>query len=132
MNAPANFTTGDTRMKLGKFTLAATVLIALSVSAFASDKMRATVHIYEAVSVGSVQLAPGEYTIKWTETGSDAQVTFVQGKHTIGTVPAQLSQARSGYSNVVIETDTRANALTRIALPKESFSFATNSEISGN
>ena len=119
-------------MKLGKFTLAATVLIALSVSAFASDKMRATVHIYEAVSVGSVQLAPGEYTIKWTETGSDAQVTFVQGKHTIGTVPAQLSQARSGYSNVVIETDTRANALTRIALPKESFSFPTNSEISGN
>jgi len=118
-------------MKLSKFTFAI-ALIALSVSASASDKMRASVYIYEAVSVGSVQLAPGEYTIKWTETGSDAQVTFAQGKHTIGTVPARVIQARSGYSETAIETDTRANTLTKIALPKQSFSFTANSEISGN
>ena len=118
-------------MKLSKFALAI-ALIAFSVSAFASDKMRATVHIYEAVSAGSVQLAPGEYTINWTETGSDAQVTFAQGKRVIGTVPARVTQGRSGYSDPVIETDTRANTLTRIALPKQSLSFATNSELSGN
>ena len=119
-------------MKLSKFTLAGIAFVALSVSAFAADKMRATVHIAEAVSVGSVQLAPGAYTIKWTETGSEAQVTFVQGRRVISTVPAQVTQGRSGYSDTVIETDTRAKALTRIALPKQSFSFTTNAEISGN
>ena len=119
-------------MKLSKFIFAAIALVAVSVSAFASDKMRATVHIDETVSVGAVQLAPGAYTIKWTETGSDAQVTFVQGKRIIGTVPASVTQGRSGYSDIVIETDTRANTLTRIALPKQSFTFTTNSQISGN
>ena|SRR5690349_23019103 len=119
-------------MKVTKFTLASIAFIALSLSAFASDKMRATVHIDEAVSVGSVQLAPGAYRIKWTETGSDAQVTFLQGKRVIGTVPAQVTQGRSGYSDTVIETDTRAKALTKIALPKQSFSFTTNTDISGN
>ena len=119
-------------MKLSKITLTAIALIALSVSTFASDKMRATVHIDEAVSVGPVQLAPGAYTINWTETGSHAQVTFAQGKRIIGTVPARVTQGRSGYNGPVIETNTETNTLTRIALPKQSFAFTTNPELSGN
>jgi hypothetical protein len=119
-------------MKLSRFTVTVIALIALSVAGWASDKMRATVHISEAVTVGSAQLAPGTYTIRWTETGSNAQVTFTQGKRFVTTVPAQVTQGRSGYAYTVIETDTRANTLTRIALPKQSFSFTTNAEISGN
>jgi hypothetical protein len=119
-------------MKLGKFTLIATAMVAFSVSGWAGEKMRATVHISEAVTVGSAQLAPGAYTIKWTGTGSDVQVTFAQGKRVVASVPARLSEARSGYAETVIETDTRDNTLTKIALPKQSFSFTSNTEMSGN
>jgi len=111
-------------MKVGKFTLTAVALTLLSVSGWASDKMRATVHIFDVVT--------GEYTIRWSGTGSNAEVTFAQGRKIIATVPAQVDQVRSGYSNTVVETDRRTNTLTKIALPKQSFSFGSNPDISGN
>jgi hypothetical protein len=83
-------------MKLGKFAVSALALLAFSIGGWASEKMRTTIHIADAVTVGSVQLAPGAYTVRWTENGSDAQVTFVQGKRIIGTLPAHVTQARSG------------------------------------
>ena len=119
-------------MKVGKFTLTAVALTLLSVSGWASDKMRATVHIFDVVTVGSARLAAGEYTIRWSGTGSNAEVTFAQGRKVIATVPALVDQVRSGYSNTVVETDGRTNTLTKIALPKKSFSFGSNPDISGN
>ena len=65
-------------------------------------------------------------------TGSNAEVTFAQGRKVIATVPALVDQVRSGYSNTVVETDRRTNTLTKIALPKQSFSFGSNPDISGN
>jgi hypothetical protein len=119
-------------MKVSKFKLAAMAVVLLCVSGWATDKMRATVRIYDAVRVGSAQLAAGEYTIKWSGTASNAEVTFAQGRKVIATVPAQISEVPSGYANTVVETDTRTKTLTKIALPKQSFSFASSAEISGN
>ena len=119
-------------MKVSKFRLTAIAVVLLSVSALATDKMRATVRIYDAVTVGSAQLAAGEYTITWSGTASNTEVTFTQGRKTIATVPAQISQVPSGYASTVVETDTRTNTLTKIALPKQSFSFASSADISGN
>lgn len=118
-------------MKRSKFAVTAIVLFALSVSTWASDKMKASIHIFEAVTVGSTQLAPGDYTMKWTETGSDTEVTFAMGKRIIATVPAQVTQGRSGYDNAVVETDGRST-LTGIALPTQSFSFTAKREITDN
>lgn len=119
-------------MKVSKFKLAAIAVVLLSVSAWASDKMRATVRIYDAVTVGSSQLAAGEYTIAWSGTASNTEVTFAQGRKIIATVPAHISQVPSGYANTVVETDSRTKTLTKIALPKQSFSFASSADVSGN
>ena len=118
-------------MKASKFMLAAVALVLLSVSGWASDKMKANIQIDEAVHVGSTQLAAGSYKMTWTETGTSAEVTFSQGKKVIATVPAQVTQVRSGYDGPAIETDS--NALTGIALPKTSFKF-TNGDgaVTGN
>jgi hypothetical protein len=117
-------------MKANKFTLYTVALVLLSASAWASDKMKANIQIYEAVHVGSTQLAVGEYKMTWTENGTSAEVTFSQGKKLIATVPAQIAQARSGYSGPAIETDS--STLTGIALPKQSFTFTTGNTITGN
>ena len=119
-------------MKVSKFQLAVIAAVLLSVSGWATNKMRATVRIYDAVTVGSSQLAAGEYTITWSGTASSTEVTFAQGRKIVATVPAQISQVSSGYSNTVVETDTRTKTLTKIALPKQSFSFASSGDISGN
>lgn len=117
-------------MKASKFTLSAVALVLLSASGWASDKMKANIQIYEPVHVGSTQLAAGEYKMSWTETGTSAEVTFSQGKKVIATVPAQVTQVSSGYSGPAIETDS--SSLTRIALPKTSFTFTTGNTITGN
>jgi len=112
-------------MKASKFTLSAVAMVLLTVSGWASDKMKATIQIYEPVHVGSTQLAPGEYRMTWTENGSNAEVTFSQGKKTIATVPAQLTEERSGYDGPALHTDSVSKTLTEVQLPKVSLSFAS-------
>jgi len=118
-------------MRISKFTLGAIALALLSVSSWASDKMKANIQIYDAVQVGSTQLAPGAYQMTWTGTGTNAEVTFSQGKKVIAAVPAQVTQVHSGYDGPAIETDS--NILTGIALPKTSLTFPRgDSGITGN
>lgn len=74
---------------------------------------------------------PGQYKMTWTEAGTSAEVTFSQGKKPIATVPAQVSQVRSGYDGPVLHTDTVANTLTAVALPK-TFSFSNDNALTGN
>jgi hypothetical protein len=119
-------------MKTSKFTLGTVALVLLSVSAWASDKMKANIQIYETVHVGSSQLAPGEYKMTWTETGTNAEVTFSQGKQVIATVPARVIQKRSGYNAPALDTDSVTKTLIAVELPKMSFSFSNDSAVSGN
>lgn len=111
-------------MKASKFMLSTAVLVLLSVSGWASDKMKANIQIDQTVHVGSTQLVPGEYKMTWTESGSNAEVTFSQGKKVIATVPAQVAQERSGYNGPALLTDNN-NTLTGVALPKVTLSFAS-------
>jgi hypothetical protein len=117
-------------MKVSKFTLSSIAVVLLSVSAWAGDKMKANIHIEETVHVGSTQLAPGAYKMTWTESGSDAEVTFSQGRKVIATIPAQVTLERSGYQNPALVTDIASSTLTKVALPTKSFSF-TSETLSG-
>ena len=113
-------------MKASKFTLGAIALVLLSVSGWASDKMKANIHIDKPVNVGSTQLAPGEYELTWTGSGTSAEATFSQGKKVIATVPAQVTQERSGYPGPALHTDSVSNTLTGVQLPKVSLSFTSD------
>jgi hypothetical protein len=112
-------------MKASKFTLSTAILVLLSVSGWASDKMKANIQIDQTVHVGSTQLVPGEYKMTWTESGSNAEVTFSQGKKVIATVPAQVAQEHSGYKGPALLTDNLSNTLTGVVLPNVSLSFGS-------
>ena len=112
-------------MKASKFTLCTVVLVLLSVSAWAGDKMKANIQINQTVQVGSTQLAPGEYKMTWTESGSNAEVTFSQGKRVIAIVPAQATQERSGYRSPAVRINGVSNTLVGVDLPDVSFSFTS-------
>jgi hypothetical protein len=114
-------------MKANKFTLSTVVLVllSLSVSAWASDKMKANIHIEHTVHVGSTQLAPGAYKMTWTASGSNAEVTFSQGKNVIATVPAHVTQVRSRYDGPAIHTDSSTSMLIGVELPEVSLSFTS-------
>ena len=114
-------------MKATKFTLSAVVLALLSVSAWADDKMKANIQINQTLHVGSTQLDPGEYKMTWTESGSNAEVTFSRGKKVIATVPAQATQERSGFHGPALRINGVSDTLVGVDLPKVSLSFTSES-----
>jgi hypothetical protein len=128
--APAEPTTSkEIRMKLRTIALSAVTLALLALNGWASDKMKAHIMIYQAVTVGSTQLSPGDYTMTWAEGDAGGEVTFSQGKNVIATIPAEITQGSSGYKSPAIISD--ANVLTGIALPKTSFLFTKSSAVTG-
>ena len=116
-------------MKASKFTLGTIALVLLSISGWARDRMKANIQIFQTVQLGSTQLAPGEYKMTWTESGSDTEVTFSQGNKVIATIPAQVTQVRSGYDGPALHTEGASNTLTGVDLPKLSFSFTNDNAV---
>jgi hypothetical protein len=119
-------------MKTSKFALSTVVLLLLSVSGWASDKMKAKIQIDQTVHVGSTQLAPGEYVMTWTESGSNAEVTFSQGKKVIAIAPAQATHKASGYDGPAIHINSGSKTLTEVELPKVSLSFNGENSVPTN
>ena len=119
-------------MKVSKFTLGTIALVLLAVSGWASDRMKANIQIYNTVNLGSTQLAPGEYQLTWTGSGTSAEATFSQGKKVIASVPAQVIEKRSGYSGPALHTDSVSNTLTGVELPTVSLSFTSDNSVPAN
>jgi hypothetical protein len=75
----------------------------LSASAFAGDTNKKSLHLYETVTVEGTQLSPGDYKFEWSGTGPNVQLSIVQGKDTLATVPVQIvsensSNTQDGYT----------------------------------
>ena len=91
-------------MKFSKFTssfLASSLLLATG--AFAGPANRGTVNTSETVTVGGKQLPAGKYQVEWTGSGSDVELSILDGKETVAKVPAQIlpqqiAERESGYS----------------------------------
>jgi hypothetical protein len=84
-------------MKLNN--VAKTVVLGLAVllasSAFASNKC--SLQVREAVEVNGQQLAPGEYQLRWDGTGSNVEVTFMQGKKEVAKTSAKVVSLDKAY-----------------------------------
>lgn len=115
-------------MKPNTFTFAVFGLMLLAVSGWASDKMKATLEIPQSVHIGESELAPGEYKMTWTQSGSSAEVTIYQHNKVIATVPARVAQVRSGYQGPALHINNATNRLTEVELPKVSISFTGESD----
>jgi hypothetical protein len=119
-------------MKASKFTLGTVLLMLLSVSGWGSDKMKANIQIFETVQVASTQLTPGVYRMSWTTSGSNAEVTFAQGRKVFATVPAQASQEGSGYDFPALHIDGASNTLIGVGLPRALLSFTYENAVRAN
>jgi hypothetical protein len=80
-------------MKLSKLSLAffGSALL-LSSAVLAGDANKGSLQLYEKVSVEGKALNPGRYTITWDGAGPNVQVTILQGKQTVATFPAHVTE----------------------------------------
>ena len=86
--------------------LAKTVVLGLAVllasSAFASNK--GSLQVREPFEVAGQQLAPGEYQLRWDGTGSNVEVSFMQGKKEVAKTSAKVVELdkASAYDSTVV------------------------------
>ena len=64
----------------------------LGSTVLAGDSNKSTVSIAEKVSVEGKTVAPGIYKVQWDGTGPTVQVTLLQGKRTVATFSAQITE----------------------------------------
>jgi hypothetical protein len=104
--------------------LAAIVAVMLSV-AWAAPKNKQTIQLPDATTVGSVTLAPGEYTVQWNGTGPDVEVSFHRGTEIVATAPATLEAARNPQVSVTVDTkQAGVNSLVEIETRTLTLHFA--------
>jgi hypothetical protein len=101
-------------MKLSKLTtslLASSFLLATG--AFAGTANKGTVSTNETVTVGGKQLPAGKYQVEWAGSGSDVELSILDGNATVAKVPAQIlplqnAERQSGYSTSADQSGNKA------------------------
>jgi hypothetical protein len=66
--------------------IALTLLVATN--AFAVNK--GSLHVSSPESVLEKQLGPGDYIVRWEDTGSTVELTIMQGRKVVATAPAKV------------------------------------------
>jgi hypothetical protein len=69
----------------------ATLMFALTTCAFAaSNSHKNNFELLAPAQINGTQIPAGEYTAKWEGSGPNVQVSILQGKKVVATVPGQL------------------------------------------
>ncbi len=106
-----------------------TFALLATMSAFARDKNHHGVNIPEPLQVGTTRLAPGDYTMEWSESGATAEVSFLQHGKSIAQAPAKIVTLAHPPSSDSLTTKMGTNntmALEGVQFGghKEAFSFS--------
>ena len=105
-------------MKLNKLAVSLLALGLLgSSAAFARESNKTTLNLSEKVTVNGKALNPGKYTVDWEGTGPNVQVNILQGKQTVATAPAHVTEQPTANNSNAYGSSTQPDgtrALTTI------------------
>lgn len=113
-------------MKFNK--LAKTVVLGLAVllasSAFASNKGSFQVH--EPFEINGQQLAAGEYQLRWEGTGSNVEVSFMQGKKEVAKATAKVVELdkSSSYDSAVLDHSNGKASISQVRFAGKKYALA--------
>jgi len=112
-------------MRLKSFvkTVAFGLTLLAAIGAFASNK--GNLHVNEAVVVGGQTLPAGDYKVEWQGSGSNVELSFMQGKKEIAKVTAkeeELGQSPS-YDQAVINHSNGQAAVSEIRFAGKKTAF---------
>jgi hypothetical protein len=96
---------------------------AVSIPAVAA-KNSETVNVPIAMNAGSTKLAPGDYNVTWTGSGSNVQVTFAQSKKVVVTLPATLAEQKNRNKGLETHTQSGSEVLDTIRMDNITLKFA--------
>jgi len=99
----------------------------LATGAFA-EANKGSMQLGNTVTVAGKQLPAGDYSVKWEGSGSNVQVSFLQGKKVVATAPARLIDLSQKPDNdsAVVKGDNRE--LSEIHFGGKKYALAIGSE----
>ncbi len=89
--------------------------VLLATSAFAGNK--GSLHVQEAVQINGQQLPAGDYQLRWDGTGSNVELSVLQGKKVITKTSAKMVELDhpSAYDAAVVDTTSKTISQVRFA-----------------
>ncbi len=99
-------------MKLTKIAVLSLALL-LSTSLFAASS--GSLHLSQSVQLNGTEIKPGDYKVTWEGTGSDVNVSILQGRNVVAKAPAQMKDLGSKFGSdaaVVAKHDGGTSTLT--------------------
>ena len=113
-------------MKLNNLAKAAVLGLGvlLASSAFASNK--GSLQVRETVEVNGQQLPAGDYQVRWDGTGSDVEVSFMQGKKEVAKTSAKVValDKHYGYDSAVVEHEGGKAAISEVRFAGKKYALA--------
>lgn len=96
-------------------------------SAFAGGKdTKASVEFGNPVLVNGTTLKPGDYKVQWEGTGSNVQVSFLQGKTVVAKASAHVVELKAPSANdaaITQKNDSGPNSLSGLRFQGKTFSL---------
>jgi len=108
--------------------LAKTVVLGLAVllasSAFASNKGK--LQVRQPFEVNGQQLAAGEYELRWDGTGSNVEVSFMQGKKEVAKATAKVVELDKAaeYDSAVVDHSSGKAAISEVRFAGKKYALA--------
>jgi len=108
--------------------VAKTVVLGLAVllasSAFASNK--GSLQVGEPFEVSGQQLAPGEYQLRWDGTGSNVEVSFMQGRKEVAKASAKVVELEkaSDYDSAVVDHSNGKASVSEVRFAGKKYALA--------
>jgi HAMP domain-containing protein len=108
--------------------LAKTVVLGLAVllatSAFASNK--GSLQVQEPLEVNGQQLAAGDYQLRWDGTGSNVEVSFMQGKKEVAKAAAKVvaMDRAAAYDSALVDRSSGKATLSEIHFAGRKYALA--------
>jgi len=98
----------------------ATLILGLSLGAFAKDKNEGKFTLGDTAEVGSTQLKPGDYKVEWQGSGDLVQVKILQGNKVVATTTAKLVEQNkpAPTDSVTLDNQTSTKILREIDFGK--------------
>ena len=80
-------------------------LVVLAAMIVATSAFATNIELTKAASFNGTQLAPGNYKVVYSGTGSDVHVNLMRGKNTVASAPAHIEErdTKASYDAVVTE-----------------------------
>jgi len=106
--------------------------VLLATGAFASNK--GSLHVQEAVQINGQQVPAGDYQLRWDGSGSNVEVSFLQGRKVVAKTAARMVNLDqpAAYDSAIVDTSSRTLSQVRFAGKKYALTIGEGEKADAN